>query len=257
VCPTADEKRRERHEHTVLVIDDNPDILRLMEFLLRDAYDLLFASSAEEGLQLLQKRMPDVIVSDVMMPGLDGHELCRRLKADPGTQHIPVMLVTAKAEAQGLVQGIDSGADDYLPKPFDAGELRARIRSLLRMRSIEAQLARANKNLKTRADDLVERQRELFMSTVKSLVSALDAKDEYTHNHSLRVTEYSLAIARKLDLGRADLEDLELAGLLHDVGKIGVPETVLHKPDKLTPAEFACIQAHPTKGEAIVSSIAS
>ncbi|OGQ90152.1 MAG: hypothetical protein A2289_19830 [Deltaproteobacteria bacterium RIFOXYA12_FULL_58_15] len=243
------------HEHTLLVIDDNPDVLQLMRFLLQDEYNIVTESSAESGLALVRNEVADLVISDVMMPGMDGHELCKRIKESEETRQIPVILVTARAGPEGITQGIDSGADDYLPKPFDPPELLARVRSLLRMRKAEADLVRLNRNLKARADDLVDRQRSLFLSTVRCLISALEAKDQYTRNHSVRVTEYAMALARRMNFGERDLRDLELAALLHDVGKIGVPETVLHKPGKLTSEEFALIKMHSAKGAEIVQQI--
>jgi putative two-component system response regulator len=120
---------------------------------------------------------------------------------------------------------------------------------------VESELALVNRNLKARTSDLVDQQRSLFLSTVKSLVSAIDAKDEYTRHHSTRVTEFTLKIAAKMGFSEKELGDLELASLLHDVGKIAVPESVLNKPGKLTDAEFMLIKEHPARGEAILRPV--
>lgn len=154
-----------------------------------------------------------------------------------------------------LAEGIQAGADDYISKPFDSTELKARIRALLRIRQVESELALVNRNLKMRTSDLVDQQRSLFLSTVKSLVSAIDAKDEYTRHHSSRVTEFTLRIAGKMGFSEKELGDLELASLLHDVGKIAVPESILNKPGKLTEAEFALIREHPARGENILRPV--
>jgi putative nucleotidyltransferase with HDIG domain len=247
--------RERSHDHSVLVIDDNPEILKLMKLLLSEEFDLDIALSGEEGLTLMRKNMPDLVLSDVMMPGMDGHAFCRRVKEDGALKHIPVILVTARSGAEMLAEGIESGADDYLAKPFDSVELKARIRSLLRMRKAEADLALVNQNLKMRTQDLVERQRTLFLSMVKSLVSALDAKDKYTRDHSSRVTEISLKIARNMGLQERELEDLELAAVLHDVGKIAISERILNKKSKLTDEEFAQIRNHPVVGATILKPV--
>jgi putative nucleotidyltransferase with HDIG domain len=252
----AGPSRTERkHDYSILVIDDNPDILKLMKLLLHDSFDLDFALTAKEGLQILRDHGPDLVLSDIMMPEMDGHALCRAIKADESLKHTPVILVTARSGAEMLAEGLDSGADDYVAKPFNAIELRARIRSLLRMRQVEAELALANRNLKMRTSDLIERQRALFISMVKSLVSALEAKDIYTRHHSARVTEISLRIAKQMGFGERDLADLELAGLFHDIGKIGIPETILNKPGTLTPEETAAIREHPAFGESILKPV--
>jgi len=248
-------KTERRHGYQLLVIDDNAEVLKLMHLLLNDEFDLDFASSGQEGFRLLREHEPDLILSDVMMPEMDGYEFCRRIKAEESLKHIPVLLVTARSAAEMLAEGIESGADDYIVKPFNAVELKARIRSHLRMRQIEAELSLANRNLKMRTDDLVERQRTLFISMVKSLVSALEAKDFYTRHHSARVTEFTLKIARHMGFGERELDDLELAALLHDVGKIGIPENILNKPGPLTSEEYKAIMDHPAFGEGILKPV--
>lgn len=250
-----DGQTERRHDFQILVIDDSPEVLKLMNLLLKDEFDLDFASSGEEGLRILRERAPDLVLSDVMMPGMDGHELCRQIKADENLKHTPVLLVTARSASEMLAAGMESGADDYIIKPFNAVELKARIRSHLRMRRVEAELALANRNLKMRTNDLVERERTLFISMVKSLVSALEAKDFYTRHHSARVTDFSLKIARHMGFGERELNDLELAALLHDVGKIGVPENILNKPAPLTSEEYRMIKEHPVFGEGILKPV--
>jgi response regulator RpfG family c-di-GMP phosphodiesterase/signal transduction histidine kinase len=243
------------HDALILVIDDNPEVLKLMKMLLSDEFDLEMTTSAEKGLALLKEKSPDLILCDVMMPGMDGHAFSRAVKADEALKHVPIILVTARTGAEMLAQGIQAGADDYISKPFDSVELKARIRSLLRFREVESELALANRNLKMRTSDLVDQQRSLFLSTVKSLVSAIDAKDEYTRHHSTRVTEFTLKIASKMNFSEKETSDLELAALLHDVGKIAVPENILNKPGKLTDAEFALIKEHPARGESILRPV--
>jgi response regulator RpfG family c-di-GMP phosphodiesterase/signal transduction histidine kinase len=243
------------HDALILVIDDNPEVLKLMKMLLSDEFDLEMTTSAEKGLTLLKEKSPDLILCDVMMPGMDGHAFSRAVKADESLKHVPIILVTARTGAEMLAQGIQAGADDYISKPFDSVELKARIRSLLRFHEVESELALANRNLKMRTSDLVDQQRSLFLSTVKSLVSAIDAKDEYTRHHSTRVTEFTLKIAAKMNFSEKESSDLELAALLHDVGKIAVPENILNKPGKLTDQEFALIKEHPARGESILRPV--
>jgi len=243
------------HDALILCIDDNPEVLKLMKMLLADEFDLELMTSAEQGLQFLRDRNPDLVLCDVMMPGMDGHAFSRAVKSDPALKHIPIMLVTARSGAEMLNEGLQAGADDYISKPFDSTELKARIRALLRLRQMESELALVNRNLKMRTSDLVEQQRSLFLSTVKSLASAIDAKDEYTRHHSTRVTDFTLKIAAKMGFSEKELGELELAAVLHDVGKIGVPESILNKPGKLTDGEFKIVMEHPVRGEAILSPV--
>jgi response regulator RpfG family c-di-GMP phosphodiesterase/signal transduction histidine kinase len=243
------------HDALILCIDDNPEVLKLMKMLLADEFDLELMTSAEAGLKFIRDKNPDLVLCDVMMPGMDGHAFSRAIKNDEALKHIPIILVTARTGAEMLAEGIKAGADDYISKPFDSTELKARIRSQLRMRQMESELAMVNKNLRMRTSDLVDQQRSLFLSTVKSLASAIDAKDEYTRHHSTRVTDFSLKIAAKMGFSEKELSDLELAAVLHDVGKIAVPESILNKPGKLTAEEFTLIKEHPVRGEAILSPV--
>ena len=245
----------EIHDALLLVIDDNPEILKLMKMLLSDEFDLILCSSAEEGLSILKQELPDLVLVDVQMPGMDGFTFANKIKGDESTKHIPIIMVTARTGAEMLSAGLKAGADDYISKPFDSVELKARIHSLLRIRDVEAELALANRNLNKRASDLVERQHSLYLSTVKSLASAIDAKDEYTRHHSTRVTEFTLKIAKSMKFSGRELEDLELAALLHDIGKIAVPERILNKPGKLTDEEFASIKEHPVRGQIILEPV--
>jgi response regulator RpfG family c-di-GMP phosphodiesterase/signal transduction histidine kinase len=243
------------HDALILCIDDNPEVLKLMKMLLADEYDLELTASAEKGLAFLKAKNPDLVLCDVMMPGMDGHAFCRAVKNDESLTHIPVILLTARTGAEMLAEGIHAGADDYISKPFDSTELKARIQGQLRLRQMESELTLVNRNLKMRTSDLVDQQRSLFLSTVKSLASAIDAKDEYTREHSTRVTEFTMKIAAKMNFSGKELGDLELAALLHDVGKIAVPESILNKPGKLTDAEFKLIKEHPARGESILSPV--
>ena len=243
------------HDALILCIDDNPEVLKLMKMLLADEFDLELMTSAEQGLKFLREKNPDLVLCDVMMPGMDGHAFSRTVKSDESIKHIPIILVTARTGAEMLREGIQAGADDYISKPFDSTELKARIRSQLRMRQMESEMALMNKNLRMRTSDLVDQQRSLFLSTVKSLASAIDAKDEYTRHHSTRVTDFTLKIAAKMGFSEKELGELELAAVLHDVGKIAVPESILNKPGKLTNEEFKLIQDHPVRGEAILSPV--
>lgn len=247
--------RTKIHDALLLVIDDNPEFLKLLKILLSDEFDLILCTSAEEGLSLLKEKNPDLVLCDVQMPGMDGFTFANKVKADESTKHVPIILVTALAGAEMLSEGIQAGADDYISKPFDSLELKARIRSMLRIRDIEAELALANRNLNLRTSDLVEQQHSLYLSTVKSLASAIDAKDEYTRHHSSRVTEFTLKIAKSMGLSDKEREDLELASLLHDIGKIAVPEHILNKPSTLTDQEFDSIKKHPGRGKTILEPV--
>jgi putative two-component system response regulator len=171
---------------------------------------------------------PDLLLSDVAMPGLSGFELCRRVKADPATRLLPVVLITAIGDDQ-KIKGIEAGADDFLRKPFSVGELRARIRSLLRMKAFLSQLEHA----------------EAILCT---LGRSIEARDPYTEGHCERLAKYAVGLGGILGLPEEDLSALRRGGYLHDLGKVAVPDAILLKPGPLTAAEREVMRTHPVVG---------
>jgi putative two-component system response regulator len=194
-------------------------------------HEAVAVSDGLAALAAIAARPPDLVLSDVSMPGLNGFELCRRLKADPATRLIPVVLITGLGDEFKL-QGIEAGADDFLSKPFSAGDLRVRIRALLRMKAFTDELESAEAVLCT-------------------LGKSIEAKDPYTEGHCERLAEYGVALGRALGLAEEDLRALRRGGYLHDLGKVNVPEAILLKTGPLTPEERAVMQKHPVVGEEI------
>jgi putative two-component system response regulator len=217
----------------VLVVDDEELNRKLMRVLLtRRGFHVEEAADGEEALQKVEQRTPDVILLDVMMPRLDGLEACRRLKQDPRTQLIPVVLVTALSAPDDRVAGIEAGADDFLSKPFHQAELLARVRSLIRLKQLTDQLERTETILFT-------------------LAAAVEAKDPYTEGHLRRLEQYGSQLSGALGLPAHLSTVIRYGALLHDIGKIGVPDAILHKSGPLTPDEFEMIKQHPAAGERI------
>ena len=182
---------------------------------------------------------PNLIISDVMMPRMNGHQMTRHLKADEDTCRIPVILLTARANnLNAMVEGLNIGADDYISKPFNIKELIARANALLRMGSLNSQL-------------------ENTESVIFSLANAVEAKDAYTEGHCFRLAELSAEIARRAGLPETDIRRIKNGAILHDVGKIGIPESILAKPGRLTDEEHAVIRQHPVIGERICRPLRS
>ncbi len=228
----------ERHPH-VLVVDDNALIRQFLEDeLLGESYTVSTAKDGEEALEKVATDPPDLILLDVMMPKLDGFEVCRRLKADERTILIPVVMLTALMAIEERIKSIEAGADDFLTKPHNRQELLTRVRSLLR--------------LKRHTDELEHAETVLF-----SLAMSVEAKDPFTNDHCYRMARYSLALGEKLGLPREHLKALQRGAILHDLGKIGVPDVILLKPGPLTDAERAVIRQHPVIGERICSPLKS
>lgn len=217
----------------ILVADDSEANRLLLEHWLRKAgYKVITARDGVEALDLLCSEPVDLLVLDVMMPRETGFSVCRTLKSRPETRLIPIILVTALAEIHERIHGIEAGADDYLIKPVNRGELLARVRSLLRM--------------KTFLDELENAETVLF-----SLAMSIEAKDPYTEGHCERLAELSVALATQLGLSEEHRTALRRAGVVHDIGKVAVPEHILLKPGPLTPEEQAVMRQHPIVGERI------
>jgi putative two-component system response regulator len=228
----------ERHPH-VLVVDDDALIRQFLEDeLVGEGYTVSIAKDGEEALEKVATDPPDLILLDVMMPKLDGFEVCRRLKSDERTILIPVVMLTALMAIAERIKSIEAGADDFLSKPHNRQELLTRVRSLLR--------------LKRHTDELEHAETVLF-----SLALSVEAKDPFTNDHCDRIARYSLALGEKLGLPREYLKALQRGAILHDLGKIGVPDVILLKPGPLTDAERAVVRQHPIIGERICSPLKS
>ncbi len=221
----------------ILVVDDNPQNVELLEAVLSaGGYVICKAYSGEDALALIDRIDPHVILLDVMMPGMDGYEVCRRIKGEESTRLIPVIMLTALNSLEDRVKGIESGADDFITKPFHKPELLARVKSLIRIRGL--------------MKDLESAQNVLF-----SLAIALDFNDPYTHGHSQRVSDLSGRLAAFLKLPYEEEKQIRDAGILHDIGKIATDKGILHKPGILDGREYEHIKEHPVVGESICAPL--
>lgn len=224
---------------TILIVDDQGINTTLVEAILApQGYEIISASDGERALELVAACPPDLILLDVMMPGMSGFDVCARLKEDERTRLIPIVMVTSLSDLHDRIRGIEIGADDFLSKPFHPAELSARVRSLLK--------------LKQSIDDLEDAEDVLC-----TLALSVEAKDPYTGGHCERLSLYSVALGRSLGLPREQLRALHRGGYLHDVGKIAVSESILNKETGLTGEEFRIIQEHPVIGERICKPLKS
>ncbi len=241
------EKEREQNRHTILIVDDEFDNLQLIKRTLRRKYNILTASDGVEALEVIEKEGNNIslIVTDQRMPKMNGTEFLAEIsEAYP---YIIKMLLTGYTDLEAMVEGVNKcNLFQYISKPVDPGDLE-----LIVSNGIDAYELTLSKN--TLLNDL----RELFFTTIKSISSALDAKDTYTHGHSHRVTLFSLILAQELGFDDAYIEEIETAGLLHDIGKIGVPEDILCKPGKLTDEEYEIIKQHAGGAKKILDTIPS
>jgi len=224
---------------TVLVVEDEWPIANLITRVL-DGQDcrVIVVADGEAALRTIATAPPSVILLDVGLPGIDGYEVCRRVKEHHATRLTPVVLLTGLQGRQHRIKGINAGADDFLSKPFDSEELQARVRSLRR--------------LKRYTDEL-----ESAESVIVSLALTVEARDAYTEGHCERLARYAMAIGKELQLGAPDIEALRRGGYLHDVGKIGIPDAILLKPSPLTPEEYECMKRHTVIGESLCGNLRS
>jgi cyclic di-GMP phosphodiesterase len=223
----------------VLVVDDEAANLRLLKTMLtREGFSVVTASDGDEALAMVASEQPDLVVMDVLMPKLSGYDVCERIKLNPATRLTPVVLITALHEREDRIRGINVGADDFLTKPVDPHELKARACSLVR--------------LKHYTDDLDSAE-----SVIMSLALVIEARDAYTDGHCQRLAAYATSFGRALQLSEEDLAALFRGGYLHDVGKIGIPDEILLKPGRLSESEYHQIQQHPVIGDRLCGELRS
>jgi putative two-component system response regulator len=216
---------------TVLVVDDmTANLILLQRLLTAEGYVVLTANDGEEALGAVDRFLPDVILMDVRMPNRDGFSACSVLKARPVTRLIPIVLMTGSAEREDRVRAIEAGADDFLMKPVDQTELKARVRSLIRLKRYTDELDTAE-------------------TVIMSLARTIEARDPYTEGHCERLARYAVLIGQRLGLPDEDLAALHRGGFLHDVGKIAIPDAILSKAGPLTDEEREQMRAHTTVGE--------
>jgi len=243
----------------ILIVDDTELNLDVLSTLLA-AYSLRFAGDGATALRLAQQRPPDLILLDVMMPGLDGFEVCRRLQADPRTCEIPVIFITALGDQENETLGFEVGGVDYITKPFNPMVVRARVRTHLELKAVWNALRDENARLESRVQartaelqGALDRLRESAVDTVLRLGLAAEYKDDQTGRHVLRMAHYAVAVARKLGWNAEDLNRLFHAALMHDIGKLALPDSILHKSGPLTEAEWVTMKRHPLVGARILS----
>ncbi len=230
---------RPRRRPRILVVDDNEDIASLMiELLSGKGYDVVAVANALRAEAEILRQPPDLVLSDVIMPGKSGYELCCELKHNPATRLIPVVLITGLTDRQDRLLGIEVGADDFLSKPIFAEELFARVRSLLRLKEITDELETAE-------------------SVLYTLSLSVESRDPSTEGHCQRLAENASNLGQHLGLDQESIVALRRGGYLHDLGKIAVPDEILKKGSNLTPEEWAVMKLHPVTGETICRPLKS
>jgi len=223
----------------ILIVDDESSARFALELLLRrEGFEVHEVHDGASALVEGSKFRPDLILLDIMMPGMDGLEVCRRIKSTPETRLTPVVLITGLSATEDRIKGINAGADDFLSKPIDFSELLARTRSLLR--------------LKQYTDELENAETVLF-----TLAESIEARDPYTRGHCERLAQMSSRLGERLGIAEENIKALRWAGIVHDVGKVAVPDLILLKPGPLTPEEMVIMRKHSEVGERICAPLRS
>lgn len=243
----------EAEKNSVLVVDDTLENIHVLKAILSERYIVKVATNGRLALKIaFSPNPPDIILLDVMMPEMDGYEVCRLLKADERTRNIPVIFVTARSEVEDEEYGLSLGAADYITKPVSASIVQARVKTHLelydRARHLEALVAEQTNYLVAKAHELEETRREI----IRRLGRAAEYRDNETGMHVIRLSHFVQMLARKAGLTETEADQMMYASLMHDVGKIGISDNILLKPGKLTDEEFAVIRSHPEIGAEII-----
>ena len=249
----------------ILVVDDEDRNRRLMGAMLASlGYDVILAPDGEEALRKVLEDPPDVVLLDIMMPGLDGFEVAARLKENEESAMIPIVMVTALNEVDDRVKALEVGADDFLTKPVDRTELRARVRSLVKvkayndhMRDYQKELEREVASRTKELHQAFERIKSASLETIHRLSKAAEYRDEDTGAHIQRMSRYAAAVATRMGMAGEAVEDVLYAAPMHDAGKIGIPDRILLKPGKLDADEWEIMKQHTVIGGDILGGSSS
>ncbi len=241
---------------TVLVVDDTPTNLSLLNSLLKDQYRIKLANSGSKALTLAAAAPPDLVLLDIMMPEMDGYEVCRRLKAAEATQHVPVIFLTAKIEIEDEELGFSVGAVDFIHKPISPPIVLARVKTQLQLKAWQDFLQDQNAWLKKEVERRLSDVTRLQEASIMVMVSLAEFRDECTGNHIRRTQQYTRLLAEQLArlpsfaalFTPQYIELIAKSAPLHDIGKISIPDHILLKPGKLTPEEFDIMKTHTTRG---------
>lgn len=240
----------------ILVVDDDTSNLKMASRILSgEKLRVSCLKSGEDAVTFLQENRPDIILLDIHMPEMDGFETIAAIRKNTATADIPVIFLTADDDSDTEKKGLESGAMDFIKKPFVPEVLLLRVRHTIDLVRLQTDLTHEVEKKTQEVTAQHEKLERMSMQIVKTLSGTIDAKDTYTNGHSTRVAEYSKEIAGRAGFSEEMQDDIYMMGLLHDVGKIGIPDAIINKPAKLTDEEYSIIQNHPVMGAKILANI--
>lgn len=225
----------------VLIVDDEYAGRETLQSILEgEGYQLEMAENGAQAMEKARRLLPDVILLDVMMPGMTGFEVCQQIRNDPEIAEIPIIVLTALDDRDSLLTALKAGADDFISKPFDRYELRARLLGITRLNRYK-KLVQERAKLQTAHEQL----KAAYEATIEGWSHAMDLRDRETEGHSRRVADLTVTLAKAIGMSDDEIPHLRRGALLHDLGKIGIPDSILHKPAKLTEEEWTVMRKHP------------
>ncbi len=245
----------------ILAVDDTEFNIDIIVNALSDHYDLRVAMRGAEAIDLVKAEMPDLILLDISMPEMDGFEVCSRIKQIPGAENVPVIFVSANTHLDSKIKAFELGGVDYIVKPYDVREIKSRIKTQLEIKFSRELLSNENHNLdklvRMKTDEVIQ----MRSAIIQTLASLAETRDDDTGHHILRTQHYVRVMLAQMQrhqvyldhLSEDRIENIILATPLHDIGKIGIPDAILLKPDKLTPEEFEIMKQHTLMGQKAMS----
>ena len=242
-------------KQTVLVVDDSTLNLRVAMNILKEHFGVVCAKSGMEALEKIEKEIPDLILLDYHMPVMDGFQLIEKLSGIEEYKDIPIIMLTADNDRDTEVRGFQAGVMDFIAKPFVNEIMVQRVGRILELSRLKKNLESEVKIQTERAEERQNQLEKLSEEVMRTLANTIDAKDPYTNGHSLRVAKYSMEIAKRSGMTREQQKEVYQMALLHDIGKIGVPDEIINKDTRLTDEEYAAIRKHPAIGSDILQTI--
>ncbi len=248
----------------ILLVDDKPDNLRILSEMLRqDGYGTRSALSGESALTAALMQPPDLVLLDIMMPGMDGFEVCRRMRAEESLAHVPVIFLSALGETENKIEAFAAGGVDYVTKPFHIDEVRARVRTHLELHRLQSEVEEYSHRLEALVREQVDEIADSRMATIFALARLTESRDDETGTHLERVQSFCRLLAggvlersdRAPGLDESWVSNMGYASLIHDIGKVAISDNILLKPGKLTPEEFETMKTHTTLGAQTLEAV--
>lgn len=248
-------KMLEADKPLILIVDDNPTNIDLLVDALKEDYRLGISKTGLKAIEFAETYQPDIILLDIMMPEINGYDVCVRLKKNLSTKDIPIVFITAMAAPEQKVRGFEVGGVDYITKPFSAQEVLARVKMHISLKNMTESLNAQNVMLERQVKEKTAALQEMLNATIKAMALAVEIRDPYTAGHQERVSHLACAIAKKMALTSAQINAIRFSGILHDVGKIRIPAAIINRPGKLLAIEREIIKIHPQIGYDLLKHI--